>query len=189
MTPISMPSNPSRSALSISLSVCTMFSSVVLFWVSSMPRMQGADVVAFSGEHTSTRTAAVHVVELELRLDDISDHFVIDTLAILCHSRPRCYLQWEKILYHLQDELRHWVLGVLWICQIHAHGKHGLQLSTSVRQKGLVSAIVQKTVRGVSWSEVATVPKRKSHRGLDLNFSLNTEVNIWKGWKESGGTK
>ena len=44
-------------------------------------------------------------------------------------------------------------------------------------------------VRGVSWSEVATVPKRKSHRGLDLNLSLNTEVNIWKGWKENGGTK
>ena len=44
-------------------------------------------------------------------------------------------------------------------------------------------------VRSVSWSEVATAPKRKSHRGLDLNFSLNTEENIWKGWKESGGTK
>ena len=48
---------------------------------------------------------------------------------------------------------------------------------------------VPDDVRGVSWSEVATVPKRKSHRGLDLNFSLNTEENIWKGWKESGGTK
>ena len=44
-------------------------------------------------------------------------------------------------------------------------------------------------VRVVSWSEVATVPKRKSHRGLDLNFSLNSEVNIRKGWKENGGTK
>ena len=44
-------------------------------------------------------------------------------------------------------------------------------------------------VRGVSWSEVATVPKRKSHRGLDLDLSLNSEVNIWKGWKKSGGTK
>ena len=44
-------------------------------------------------------------------------------------------------------------------------------------------------MRGVSWSEVATVPKRESHMVLDLNFSLNTEVNIWKGWKESGGTK
>ena len=44
-------------------------------------------------------------------------------------------------------------------------------------------------VRGVSWSEVATVPKRKSHRGLDLDLSLNSEVNIWKGWKENGGTK
>ena len=46
-----------------------------------------------------------------------------------------------------------------------------------------------KNVRGVSWSEVATVPKRKSHRGLDLDLSLNSEVNIWKGWKENGGTK
>ena len=45
------------------------------------------------------------------------------------------------------------------------------------------------TVRGVSWSEVATVPKRKSHRGLDLDLSLNSEVNIRKGWKENGGTK
>ena len=45
------------------------------------------------------------------------------------------------------------------------------------------------TVRGVSWSEVATVPKRKSHRGLDLDLSLNSEKNIWKGWKENGGTK
>ena len=45
------------------------------------------------------------------------------------------------------------------------------------------------SVRGVSWSEVATVPKRKSHRGLDLDLSLNSEVNIRKGWKEKGGTK
>ena len=44
-------------------------------------------------------------------------------------------------------------------------------------------------VRGVSWSEVATVPKRKSHRGLDLDLSLNSEVDIWKGWKENSGTK
>ena len=42
-------------------------------------------------------------------------------------------------------------------------------------------------MRGVSWSEVATVPKRKSHRGLDLDLSLNSEVNIRKGWKENGG--
>ena len=50
---------------------------------------------------------------------------------------------------------------------------------------------IQKTnfVRGVSWSEVATVPKRKSHRGLDLNLSWNSEEDIWKGWKKSGGTK
>ena len=47
----------------------------------------------------------------------------------------------------------------------------------------------RKHVRGVSWSEVATVPKRKSHRGLDLDLSLNSEVNIRKGWKENGGTK
>ena len=45
------------------------------------------------------------------------------------------------------------------------------------------------SVRGVSWSEVTTVPKRKSHRGLDLDLSLNSEVNIRKGWKENGGTK
>ena len=45
------------------------------------------------------------------------------------------------------------------------------------------------SVRGVSWSDVTTVPKRKSHRGLDLDLSLNSEVNIRKGWKENGGTK
>ena len=44
-------------------------------------------------------------------------------------------------------------------------------------------------VRGVSWSEVATVPKRNLHRALDLDLSLNSEKNIWKGWKENGGTK
>ena len=49
--------------------------------------------------------------------------------------------------------------------------------------------VYAETVRGVSWSEVATVPKRKSHRGLDLDLSLNSEVNIRKGWKENGGTK
>ena len=52
-----------------------------------------------------------------------------------------------------------------------------------------VSEIVAFPVRGVSWSEVATVPKRKLHRGLDLDLSLNSEVNIRKGWKENGGTK
>ena len=33
-------------------------------------------------------------------------------------------------------------------------------------------------VRGVSWSEVATVPKRKSHRALDFNLSWNSEEDI-----------
>ena len=47
----------------------------------------------------------------------------------------------------------------------------------------------RKYVRGVSWSEVATVPKRKSHRGLDLNLSWNFEEDIWKGRKKSNGTK
>ena len=44
-------------------------------------------------------------------------------------------------------------------------------------------------MRGVSWSEVATLPKRKSHKGLDLDLSLNSEVNIRKGWKENSKTK
>ena len=51
------------------------------------------------------------------------------------------------------------------------------------------ASISSSIVRGVSWSEVATVPKRKSHRGLDLDLSLNSEVNIRKGWKENSGTK
>ena len=56
---------------------------------------------------------------------------------------------------------------------------------------GVVSLIATSPslVRGVSWSEVATVPKRKSHRGLDLDLSLNSEEDIWKGRKESGGKK
>ena len=32
-------------------------------------------------------------------------------------------------------------------------------------------------------------PQAEVAQGLDLNFSLNTEVNIWKGWKENGGKK
>ena len=36
----------------------------------------------------------------------------------------------------------------------------------------------QQHVRGVSWSEVATVPKRKSHRSLDFNLSWNSEEDI-----------
>ena len=51
------------------------------------------------------------------------------------------------------------------------------------------NASTERVERGVSWSEVATVPKRKSHRGLDLNLSWNSEEDIWKGWKESNGTK
>ena len=47
----------------------------------------------------------------------------------------------------------------------------------------------EEPVRGVSWSEVATVPKRKSHRGLDSNLSWNSEEDIWKGRKESNGKK
>ena len=39
-------------------------------------------------------------------------------------------------------------------------------------------------MRGVSWfDEVATVPKRKSHRGLDFNL-WNSEGDIWKGRKK-----
>ena len=28
-------------------------------------------------------------------------------------------------------------------------------------------------------------PQAEVAQGLDLNFSLNTEVNIWKGWKRA----
>ena len=66
------------------------------------------------------------------------------------------------------------------------HHKDGVSTD---RTEKTVYPVHQLFVRGVSWSEVATVPKRKSHRGLNLNLSLNTEVNIWKGWKENGGTK
>ena len=32
-------------------------------------------------------------------------------------------------------------------------------------------------------------PQAEVAQGLGLDLSLNTEVNIWKGWKENGGTK
>ena len=73
-----------------------------------------------------------------------------------------------------------------WFCRCHTQvpthtSKIMGQLARVVRAFG--------SVRGVSWSEVATVPKRKSHRGLDLDLSWNSEEDIWKGRKESNGTK
>ena len=68
------------------------------------------------------------------------------------------------------------------------HHHHGV-VNDPERGRRDLSSGSASTVRGVSWSEVATVPKRKSHRGLDLDLSLNSEVNIRKGWKENGGTK
>ena len=32
-------------------------------------------------------------------------------------------------------------------------------------------------------------PQAEVAQGLDLDLSLNSEVNIRKGWKENGGTK
>ena len=32
-------------------------------------------------------------------------------------------------------------------------------------------------------------PQAEVAQGLDLDLSLNSEKNIWKGWKKSGGTK
>ena len=43
------------------------------------------------------------------------------------------------------------------------------------------------SVRGVSWSLLATVPKRKSRRSLDMNFLWNSEEDVWKVWKKSNG--
>ena len=45
------------------------------------------------------------------------------------------------------------------------------------------------TVRGVSWSLLATVPKRKSRRSLDMNFLWTAEKGVWKVWKKSNGTE
>ena len=58
--------------------------------------------------------------------------------------------------------------------------------STCVKKRAQRS---DETVRGVSWSELATVPKRKSRRSLDLSLSWNSEEDIWKVWKKSNGTK
>ena len=63
------------------------------------------------------------------------------------------------------------------------------ELCAKAKNPTLALQWIKEIVRGVSWSEVATVPKRKSHRGLDLDLSLNSEVNIWKGWKENSGMK
>ena len=77
----------------------------------------------------------------------------------------------------------------MWEMQ-NVDNKRGIQSSESETDQNKILYCTDNTsVRGVSWSEVATVPKRKSHRGLDLNLSWNSEKNIWKGWKKSGGTK
>ena len=70
--------------------------------------------------------------------------------------------------------------------------RRGAQGAASVRASYMTMMDwlgVPEAVRGVSWSEVATVPKRKSHRGLDLNLSWNSEEDIWKGRKKSNGTE
>ena len=69
------------------------------------------------------------------------------------------------------------------------HHESGEQIEEPISPEQYSNWHPSSSVRGVSWSEVATVPKRKSHRGLDLDLSLNSEVNIRKGWKENGGTK
>ena len=82
-----------------------------------------------------------------------------------------------KIQNPLQEE--HYV----YLAVIHLFQEVG-----SVRNKHQFLT-VQQNVRGVSWSEVATVPKRKSRRSLDLSLSWNSEEDIWKGRKKSNGTK
>ena len=44
-------------------------------------------------------------------------------------------------------------------------------------------------MRGVTSSEVTTLPKRKLHRGLDMDLSLGAEVDIRKGWKRNSETR
>ena len=62
-------------------------------------------------------------------------------------------------------------------------------LSTFREHQTLLTEFVEtflsrRTVRGVSWSEVATVSNRKSHRGLDLDLSLNSEEEHLEGLEE-----
>ena len=52
-----------------------------------------------------------------------------------------------------------------------------------------LSSLGLEIVRGVSWSLLATVPKRKSRRSLDMNFLWNAEEGVWKIWKKSNGTE
>ena len=86
-----------------------------------------------------------------------------------------------KLHYRLLDALEDEALACIETQQVARNGCEVLRL--------LKSRYALETVRGVSWSEVATVPKRKSHRGLDLNLSWNSEEDIWKGRKKSNGTK
>ena len=85
--------------------------------------------------------------------------------------------------------IRHWSRLKIVARYLRTHGRWIQQYRRREPTRLLDTFADADCVRGVSWSEVATVPKRKSHRGLDLDLSLNSEVNIWKGWKENGGTK
>ena len=69
----------------------------------------------------------------------------------------------------------------------YEHSKKVLEAAGFVESKVGTRSLLP--VRGVSWSEVATVPKRKSRRSLDLSLSWNSEEDIWKGRKKSNGTK
>ena len=63
-------------------------------------------------------------------------------------------------------------------CEVELFGVHEVQVLL-----GLI------TCEGCLVVRSGHGPQAEVAQGLDLNFSLNTEVNIWKGWKESGGTK
>ena len=52
-----------------------------------------------------------------------------------------------------------------------------------------LSFLVTLFVRGVTQSEVTTLPKLESHRGLDMDLSLDAEVDIRKGWKRNNETR
>ena len=113
---------------------------------------------------------------------------------------PTCITEKFRLCSHTRVSGRSAPVGFDTQCLGRYHVCDIIQANCMLKQCWMTAASVnrlqfsalfqhEERVRGVSWSEVATVPKRKSHRGLDLDLSLNSEVNIRKGWKENDGTK
>ena len=109
-------------------------------------------------------------------------------LAVLHTPSARC--MW-KSLTSCHQPSSFWVYSFLGVL----HALLMIDLSSIIvflsrfTRSSVASCNITRPVRGVSWSELATVPMRKLRRSLDLNFSWNSEEDIWKVWKKSNGTE